>query len=147
MPVKPENLARYPGGSLRSPEWLAIRERIAGRAGWCCEECGVRHGAVGIRLDDGSFLELAGYRPGDMVKVLVSGDAFLAEKSIKVIRIVCTVAHRDWGLDDHSDSNLPFWCQLHHNRHDGPERARRAAETRAKAPPRDLFEWIKKAPR
>ena len=34
MPIKPENLARYP------KDWQAIRERILHRAGWRCEHPG-----------------------------------------------------------------------------------------------------------
>lgn len=145
MPIKPENLHRYPGGSIRSPEWMAIREAIGNRAGWCCEECGVRHGAIGLRLPDDSFLDLAGFAPGDLVPIIVDKGGCLIDMEFKVIRVVCTVAHRDWGLDDHRPENLAFWCQLHHNRHDGPERGKNAAATRAARPPRDLIEWIKKA--
>lgn len=43
MPISPENMAKYPGGSIRSPEWLAIRERILERAGNKCEQCGIEN--------------------------------------------------------------------------------------------------------
>ena len=43
MPVSPERQREYPGGSLRSPEWLAIRAHILRRASHCCEACGVRN--------------------------------------------------------------------------------------------------------
>jgi hypothetical protein len=43
MPVKPENLAKYPGGSLKSAEWQAVRRRIGERSGWKCEECKAPH--------------------------------------------------------------------------------------------------------
>ena len=33
MPISPENMRCYPGGSIRSPEWLAIRCAILNRAG------------------------------------------------------------------------------------------------------------------
>lgn len=41
----------------------------------------------------------------------------------KVFRIVCTVAHFDGKLVDHSLANLRFWCQQCHNRHDALARA------------------------
>ena len=40
MPVSREKQRLYPGGSLRSPEWLAIRGRVLERAGYRCESCG-----------------------------------------------------------------------------------------------------------
>lgn len=40
MPVKPENLKRYP------KDWKAIRARILERAGNACEWCGVPNGAA-----------------------------------------------------------------------------------------------------
>lgn len=86
MPIRPENMAKYPGGSIRSPEWQAIRERIRTRA---------------------------------------EGGA-----TLRIIRIVCTVAHVDGGLDDHSDDNLRFWCQRCHNRHDAKSRQEHATITR-----------------
>ena len=45
MPVNPERQRFYPGGSLRSPEWQALRRRILERAGHRCEAegCGARN--------------------------------------------------------------------------------------------------------
>ena len=56
MPISREAERRYPGGSLRSPEWLAIRQRILARARHRCEGrgCGVRnheaHPVTGSRV-------------------------------------------------------------------------------------------------
>lgn len=130
MPIKRENAAKYPGGSIRSPEWLAIREAIRERAGDRCEECGVKNGAVGIRLPSGEFLELGPlWRPGEVAAIefsllpLSTDMAQLAMKgaamySTKVVRIVCTTAHFDNDLVDHSLGNLRFWCQRCHLGHD-----------------------------
>jgi hypothetical protein len=107
MPIRPENAAKYPGGSIRSPEWLAIRERIRERAGDKCENCGVANHAWGQRLADGTFV--------------------MADQGIK---IVCTVAHVDGKLDDHGDANLAFWCQRCHLRHDAAQHQANAAITR-----------------
>lgn len=136
MPIRPENMAKYPGGSIRSSEWLAIRERIRARAGNCCEECGVENHALGGRLRDGSFLKaqptgdnglrLTWPREGDWAWC---GPAS-SPMNLRIIKIVCTVAHVDGKLDDHSDDNLRFWCQQCHNRHDARSRQANAAITR-----------------
>lgn len=42
MPIKPENRGRYPGGSIRSPEWRAFRAEILERAGDRCEGTPIR---------------------------------------------------------------------------------------------------------
>lgn len=139
MPISPENMALYPGGSIRSPEWLQIRQRIRDRARDACEGCGVRNGAIGGWGLDGSWcqnrprgeklLGLDWPQPGEEAWCGTDGNLEL----VRVIRIVCTVAHFDGQLVDHSDGNLRFWCQRCHNRHDASRRASNAAETRRKA--------------
>lgn len=133
MPIRPENMAKYPGGSIRSPEWLAIRERIRTRAGNCCEECGVQNHALGGRGRDGAWhaalpvgenlLRLEWPKPGET-------SACEGRVLRRIIRIVCTVAHADGKLEDHSDVNLRFLCQQCHNRMDARSRAVNAAITR-----------------
>ena len=133
MPIRAENMAKYPGGSIRSPEWQEIRERIRARAGNRCEECGVKNHALGGRSQNGTFyqaypigeklLRLEWPRPGEWS--LCSGGRVL-----RIIKIVCTVAHVDGKLDDHSDENLRFLCQRCHNRLDAKSRAINAAITR-----------------
>lgn len=137
MPIKAENMALYPGGSIHSPEWQAIRSFIRARAGDCCEECGVRNHALGGRLRDGTFLKAKptgdnGLRitwpsPGDWDWC---GDINSGVK-LRIIKIVCTVAHLDGKLVDHSESNLAFLCQRCHNRLDARWRQENAAITRA----------------
>lgn len=129
MPIRAENMALYPGGSTSSPEWLAIRAFIRARAGDHCEECGIRHLTYGVRMD-GDFTDLGidksdaqteyDYAVG--IVGLMSGRD-VAPLLPPLIRIVCTVAHVDHGLTDHSPENLRFWCQRCHNRHDSKERA------------------------
>ncbi len=126
MPISPANMALYPGGSIRSPEWLAIREQVRERAGDKCEECGVANGAIGIR-HQGVFHALSPddkSKPGDVV-----GFRAFDYVPMKVFKIVCTVAHFDGQLVDHSLENLRFWCQRCHNRHDGPSRRANAKAT------------------
>jgi hypothetical protein len=135
MPISPENMALYPGGSIYSPEWQAIRERVRARAGNKCEECGVENHALGGRLRDGTFLKA---RPtGDnglhlTWPALGSWDWCGGDEPVmlRIIRIVCTVAHLDSRLVDHSDDNLRFWCQRCHNRHDMKSRQENATITR-----------------
>lgn len=133
MPISPANMLLYPGGSIRSPEWLEIRARIQKRAGNCCEECGVENYALGGRRIDGTFhkalpvgeklLRLEWPRPGDWS--LCQGGV-----TLRIIKVICTVAHFDGKLTDHSDANLRFWCQRCHNRHDAKSRQENATITR-----------------
>jgi len=129
----------YPGGSITSPEWLEIRRRIAARARWRCEECNVRNHAWGWRDKWGRFhyvrkgaLIEAGYPLRTPFELLVG--CYL----VKIIEVVCTVAHKDGELVDHSDANLAFWCQRCHNRHDVSQRKAERRRTRT-AGQRDLF--------
>lgn len=133
MPIRPENMAKYPGGSIRSPEWLAIRERIRARAGNCCEECGVQNHALGGRGSSGAWHNALPV--GEKLLRLewpTPGETSVCEGGVmrRIIRIVCTVAHVDGKLDDHGDDNLRFWCQRCHNRHDARSRQVNAAITR-----------------
>lgn len=147
MPIRPENQALYPGGSIRSPEWLEIRARIQKRAGNCCEACGVANGAIGGRLRDGVFLPRQPYgekllrlewpQPGD---TWWCSDGQRQEK-LRIIRIVCTVAHLDHDPTHNDDENLSFLCQRCHNRHDQSHRkASAAAARRAGRAVGDMFE-------
>lgn len=43
MPLTPEKERLYPGGSLNSVQWKALRKRILKRARHQCESCGVRN--------------------------------------------------------------------------------------------------------
>lgn len=120
MPISAENMRLYPGGSTRSPEWAAIRKQVMERAGNRCEGCGVEDRAIGVRLPDEDYR----FEPTPELEI---GEKIDCEREnentfMKVFRIVCTVAHVDGGLTDHSLDNLRFWCQRCHNRHDAPMR-------------------------
>jgi hypothetical protein len=116
-------MALYPGGSIKSKEWLSIRSRIQTRAKDCCEGCGVQNGAIGYRDPTGRFHAAPHLPPG----YLVPG---YAKRPPKVFRIVCTVAHVDGDETNNGDANLRFWCQRCHNRHDAPARAAGRKERR-----------------
>ncbi|CAA0096173.1 Uncharacterised protein [Starkeya nomas] len=147
MPIKPENEALYPGGSIRSAEWREIRARIQQRAGNCCEGCGVGNGAIGGRARDGTFLprlplgdnglRLVWPQPGETAWC---SDGRRWEK-LRIIRIVCTTAHLDHDPAHNDDDNLSFLCQRCHNRHDQTHRRANAVATRrARSAIGDLFE-------
>lgn len=127
MPISAANMSLYPGGSTKSPEWLAIRAYIRARAGDCCEECGVRNGDVGYRSDDGTF---SGgwhrYKPGTEV----CRPAFGWVTFHTLIKIVCTVAHLDHDPTHNHETNLRFFCQRCHNRHDAEHRKANRARRR-----------------
>lgn len=131
MPIRPENVARYPAN------WHSeIRPRILKRAenaqGWpCCEECGVPNYAVGYRD------EYDAWRPmmeSDIGEYRARGYVF------RVIKIILTIAHLNDKIEDCGDENLRAWCQRCHNRYDMPARragiAKRAREAKAVG---DLF--------
>jgi hypothetical protein len=116
MPISKEKMKLYPGGGIRSPEWLAIRARIRLRAHDLCEGCGIPNGLYIWRMPDPE----TGLDP-----YVVASDKDARLMGRAPTQIVCTVAHIDDDLVDHSDGNLAFWCQQCHNRHDAKGRAAR----------------------
>lgn len=120
MPIRPEQMKLYPGGGINSPEWLAIRRRIEARAGGSCEKCGVANRALGGRDAEGTFhpaqskgdngLRIQWPAPGEEYWCGTNGRS----EWLRIIKIVCTVAHVDGKLVDHGDNNLRFWCQRCH---------------------------------
>ncbi|MEW5893354.1 MAG: hypothetical protein AB1697_09465 [Pseudomonadota bacterium] len=141
MPIRPENRSRYPAN------WPEIRERIRTRSGNRCEWCGVPNGAVGYRRADGDFLFMpralreAGYKAGDTV-------ACNDGTSLKIIRIVLTVAHvHDHRPEACDDDNLAHLCQRCHLRHDVEHHKQTAYATRrARLAVGDLFETVSTPP-
>lgn len=149
MPISAEKMKLYPGGSIKSPEWQTIRERIRTRADNRCEKCGVENHALGGRLNSGKFLpalpkgdnglRLVWPKPGEEWWCGDGADPI----RLRIIKIVCTVAHFDNHLTDHSDDNLRFWCQQCHLRHDAKQHAASAAVTRRrKSPQIDLEDLL-----
>jgi hypothetical protein len=119
LPIKPENKAKYP------PNWKQIRERIKVRAGNCCERCGLGNHLIGYRVE-GVFRRLMGVKPGTILD-LETG------RRVKVFRVVCTVAHLNYLLDDHRDEVLAFFCQRCHLHHDAPQHAESRRKNKEKA--------------
>lgn len=134
MPIRPENRERYPA------DWPEIRYRIVCRAHHRCEwpGCDVPHRSEGYWRGDEwvrmpPALREAGYKVGDTV-------ACSDGTSIKLIRIILTVAHLDHTPENCSDDNLRAWCQKHHLRYDAQHHAQTAYATRrARANTAELF--------
>lgn len=110
MPIRPENMRRYPGGSTNSPEWKAIRGAIMERAGNRCEvdHCLRKHGDIVQRRDGSEY------------------------------KVVLTIAHLDHQPENNDLENLRAMCQQCHNAYDAPHRqanarARRERERRRHA--------------
>ena len=129
MPIKPENKARYP------KDWPVISQRIRARAGNKCEQCGLRNGILGGRLDGEWFdamplgeklLRLEWPKPGDV------SWCYLGERreQLRIIRIVLTVAHMDHTPENCADDNLKAMCQRCHLTYDAKHHAETAYMTR-----------------
>lgn len=114
MPITPERMKLYPGGSIRSPEWQAIRADILERAENRCE--GTPH-YPDCRAKNGSpHPETGGH-------------------------VVLTIMHMDHDPTHNDPSNLRAGCQRCHNAWDAPFRRQNAAKTcRAKSPQMDLLD-------
>lgn len=119
MPIRPENLDRYPA------DWPAISLRIKRREGWRCKWCGVPHGELGGRDAAGRWhkanptgtdgMRLTWPREGE--------EAWCAGgQRLRIVRIVLTVAHLDHQPENCADDNLAALCQRCHNLYDGPHR-------------------------
>ena len=148
MPVRPERMGLYPGGSIKSPEWRAIRKRIGDRSGWKCEQCNAPHMTVVAR---------GTYGGRDAYMIIDTGEVFDAESGLKmatmklsafgayrVVKIILTCAHLNHDESDNRDENLAHLCQRHHLRHDAKHHARNAARTRrARGGQLDIEELLK----
>src|SRR5215831_16998036 len=100
MPIRAENVARYP------KNWPEISGRTKNRARWKCEACGVAHGAIGGRRPNGTFVPAVPIGTGGLrsewpaprtLARCVDGFAY------RIIRIVLTVAHLDHQPENCSD--------------------------------------------
>ena len=144
MPIGREAERLYPGGSLRSPEWRAIRRAILDRAGGWCEcvgECGQDHwtddrGIVwpvrSARHPDGNPIRLHAGHPHPEEPVwsarCPAGDRL--PHPVTASRVVLTIAHLDHDPGNSDPGNLRAMCQRCHNAYDAPHRRANAARTR-----------------
>jgi hypothetical protein len=105
MPISKDRMKLYPGGSIRSLEWLAIRGRILERAGNRCE-------------GNAMFPEC---RAENSKPHPVTGSL-----------VVLTIGHSDQDETNNDDSNLFAWCQKCHCSWDAKHRAVNASITRSR---------------
>lgn len=139
MPIRPENVARYP------KDWQQIRDAIVARARNRCEHCGVRNGALGGRTREGYFLRalplgerrlrLEWPRPGDYwwcsgLTGELHGIGYQRTERLRIIRIVLTVAHLDHAPENCAPENLRAWCQRCHLAYDAKHHRETAYSTR-----------------
>lgn len=119
MPINPQNMKKYPGGSTNSKEWKAIRADIIDRAEHACE--GSPHWP-------------------DCRAVNYEAHPSTGSK------VVLTIAHLDHDPSNNDYANLKAWCQRCHNKYDQPHRQANAARTRrAKMAQIDLVDVIEAA--
>lgn len=134
MPIRPENLHRYPA------DWPSVRDRILKRAGHRCEHpgCSARHHELGYWFD-GKWVPLPRVlRDSGVDKPCTIASA---QGPLKIIKIVLTVAHLDHQPENCSDDNLRAWCQRHHLAYDAEHHAVTRARTRhANANTQELFQ-------
>lgn len=121
MPIKLENMVRYPGGSIKSPEWQAIRKRIGERSGWRCETCGAPHMTMIAR---------GSYRGRDAYMVIETCEVFDAETGLRMGRMRCT---SEFG----AQKVLKIVLTVAHLNHDefGQSRCQPGASLPAASPP------------
>lgn len=109
MPISREKMSRYPGGSIRSPEWRAFRAALLNRAGGACE--GTPQFPDCRAVDGEAHPDTGG-------------------------RVVLTIAHMDHDETHADPQRCRALCQRCHNRWDAPFRRRnREASRQATAPP------------
>lgn len=120
MPIKPENAARYPSN------WKEIRNAVLERAGHRCEWCGVLNHSRGMRDRFGTFHNAdQAFTPQELLYLF--GDT-----TMKVIRIVLTIAHLDHTPENCDPKNLAALCQRCHCGYDAQHHALSRMETRRK---------------
>lgn len=143
MPISKEKMARYPGGSIHSDEWKAIREQIRNRAGDRCEWCDVKNREMIQRSECRSAYRYHG--EGNAAFSSKDGSPTNPARSWRIaIEVVCTVAHLDHDPTNNTLDNLRFLCQRCHLIYDTEHHAKNAAKTRRRQKgTSDLFEVMK----
>ena len=161
MPIRPENLARYP------KDWAAIAAGIRERAGHRCEwrdgdyrcracqyavgawvkRCGMwlwrptcgngPHDAAGQGL---SWPDMQRWTFAEARQFAAELDWAGGEEGQKPIVIVLTVAHLNHQPEDCRPENLAAWCQRHHLAYDhAHHQANAQASRRARVGQQELF--------
>ncbi|MGI9500200.1 MAG: hypothetical protein ACR2P3_09190 [Geminicoccaceae bacterium] len=117
MPIRPELKPLYPGGGIRSAEWLALREHALDQANHCCEFCGAQHEHQIWRLADGEFITAAGGVYCDRTGRLIRLSDPAMEGGTPIV-IVLSLCHKDHDPAHNQPENHMVLCQRCHLRHD-----------------------------
>ncbi len=128
MPISEQNRKRYPAN------WLQIVGRIRARAGNRCELCGIPNRVFAVReIVLGTIIDDSWRAAGSMkeAKQLLEQWRMSVSRISGVmpilhgpIEIVLTTAHYpDKTIENCSEDNLLYLCQLCHNRTDAQDRA------------------------
>lgn len=118
-----------PGGY--PTDWEAIARGVKDRAGWCCEDCGAKHGDWGSRDRAGRFLRVD---PAEMRKLGHGVPPFRRRLSrggyVKVVVIIVQAAHLNQTPSDCRPENLRCLCRRCHLAYDLGQHVRNAGVTR-----------------
>lgn len=116
MPISAERMKLYPGGSIRSKEWLEFRASLLMRAGNACEGTS-QHPSC--RAENGKPHPDTGGK------------------------VVLTIAHMDHDESHADPERCRALCQRCHNHWDAGHRRKNAAKTRRfKSPQSDLEDLL-----
>lgn len=115
MPINPDRMKLYPGGSIHSKEWKAFRSLILERAQNRCEGTPQQ---PGCRAENGRPHPITGGK------------------------VVLTIAHMDHDESHADPERCRALCQRCHNKWDAPHRKVNAAKTRRlKSPQLDIEDY------
>lgn len=121
MPIKPENLARYP------KDWKQIRAHILDRAKHKCEQCGVPNYAYRNRTT------------GEVTRNEMQVETWTCVDGDKATRIVLTIAHMDHTPENCGDDNLKALCQRCHLNYDAKHHAETSRQSRRAGKAIEMF--------
>jgi hypothetical protein len=127
MPIKPENLARYPAN------WQEVRAAILERAENRCERCKVRDRtriARGAGKDFGTYMTDDADVHCDETGQYLGCCRMSDYDVLRMVDVVLTVAHLDHTPENCDPSNLRAWCQKCHLAYDAKHHAETARATR-----------------
>jgi 5-methylcytosine-specific restriction endonuclease McrA len=124
MPIRPENKKLYPDN------WNGIRQDILVRAKNKCEFCGAPNYYHAVRYDGKAeyFYDIA-----DAVDCLCRLEHLFPElQTMKIPKIILTIAHLDHDPTNNNYNNLKALCQKCHNNYDMKNRIKNRIENREK---------------
>lgn len=131
MPIKPENLKRYPR------DWQQVRARILARASNCCEGS---PDFPACRIQNGWFRN---NDTGETTDDPMTAESWALVDRDSVTLIVLTIGHLDHTPENCADENLRAWCQRCHLNYDAEHHAQTAYMTRRQGRAiGDIFEDI-----